>query len=68
MYMFVKENISFTNFVNFFFWRHPKLPIQCKQWYFVCISLRPTGLCQLVGVSFGKLLVLLTMINFNMSE
>ena len=57
MYIFVKENISFTNFVNSFFRRHPKLPIKCKLWYFVCISLRHTGLCQLVGISFRKVLI-----------
>ena len=68
MYIFIKENIFFTKFVNSSFPRHPKLPINCKQQYFVCISPRYTGLCQLVGISFEKHLVLLTMKFFNMSE
>ena len=70
MYIFVKENITFTNFDNSFFCNimllynvnNAILSVFHLEYRFMSTS------AKLDGISFGKYLVLLTMIHFNMSK
>ena len=71
MYIFVKENITFTNFVNSFFEDTLSFLYNVNNAILFVFHLEyrfMSTIAKLVGISFGKYLVLLTMIHFNMSE